>query len=139
MSDTLSDLSTVERLRYRGTYNDGFYWERVDRNLGWLGNSREEQRARQEKLRDAVIGIVGTGGIGGAVAARLVRMGACNLKLADPDHFELSNVQRQLGAARETIGRNKAEVVAEQIYALTVTSTSTCSAKGSLRIRPRSS
>ncbi|WP_255183023.1 MULTISPECIES: ThiF family adenylyltransferase [unclassified Rhodococcus (in: high G+C Gram-positive bacteria)] len=62
---------------------------------------------------------MGTGGIGGAVAARLVRMGACNLKLADPDHFDLTNVQRQFGASRETIGRNKAEVVAEQIFDLT--------------------
>lgn len=119
MSDTLTALSTVDRLRFRGTYDDAFYWERVDRNLGWLGDSPAEQRSRQEKLRDAVIGIVGTGGIGGAVAARLVRMGARNLKLADPDHFELSNVQRQLGASRETIGRNKAEVVAEQVFALT--------------------
>lgn len=47
------------------------------------------------------------------------RRSARNLKLADPDIFELTNVQRQLGASRETIGRNKAEVVAEQIYALT--------------------
>lgn len=108
-----------ERLCYRGTYDDDFYWERVDRNLGWMGDTVEEQRERQIRLRDAVIGIVGTGGIGGAVAARLVRMGACNLKLADPDHFDLTNVQRQYGAGRDTIGRNKAEVVAEKIFELT--------------------
>lgn len=108
-----------ERQQYRGTYDDDFYWERVNRNLGWLGDTTEEQRARQEKLRDSVIGVVGTGGIGGAVAARLVRMGALNLKLADPDHFDLTNVQRQYGAGRDTIGRNKAEVVAEQVYGLT--------------------
>lgn len=108
-----------ERQQYRGTYDDDFYWERVNRNLGWLGDTTEEQQARQEKLRDSVIGVVGTGGIGGAVAARLVRMGALNLKLADPDHFDLTNVQRQYGAGRDTIGRNKAEVVAEQVYGLT--------------------
>ncbi len=113
------DTAQGQRQRYRGTYDDDFYWERVNRNLGWLGNTIEEQRHRQELLRDAVIGIVGTGGIGGAVAARLVRMGALNLKLADPDNFDLTNVQRQYGAGRDTIGRNKAEVVAEQIYALT--------------------
>lgn len=108
-----------KRIKFTGKYDDTFYWERVDRNLGWLGDTVEEQRARQEKLRDSVIGIVGTGGIGGAVAARLVRMGALNLKLADPDNFDLTNVQRQFGAGRDTIGRNKAEVVAEQVYALT--------------------
>ncbi|MFI1331888.1 ThiF family adenylyltransferase [Streptomyces sp. NPDC020845] len=109
----------ADRITYRGTYDEKFYWERVDRNLGWLGNTPEEQRARQEKLRDSVIGIVGTGGIGGAVAMRLARMGVRNLKLADPDIFELSNVQRQMGADVKTIGRNKAEVVAEMTYDLT--------------------
>lgn len=97
-----------DRQRLRGHYDEDFYWERVDRNLGWLGDPTEEQRERQARLRDAVIGIVGTGGIGGAAAARLVRMGALNLKLADPDHFDLTNVQRQYGAGRDTIGRNKA-------------------------------
>ena len=59
-----------ERQQYRGPYDDDFYWERVNRNLGWLGDTTEEQQARQEKLRDSVIGVVGTGGIGGAVAAQ---------------------------------------------------------------------
>ncbi|WP_152978011.1 ThiF family adenylyltransferase [Curtobacterium sp. S6] len=107
------------RQRLCGTYDEDFYWERVHRNLGWLGDTVSEQRERQVRLRDAVIGIVGTGGIGGAVVARLVRMGALNLKLADPDQFDLTNVQRQYGAGRDTIGRNKAEVVAEQVFALT--------------------
>ncbi|MEV7808405.1 ThiF family adenylyltransferase [Microbispora sp. NPDC088329] len=110
---------SVNVTRYRGEYDDKLYWERVDRNLGWLGNTPEEQRARQERLRDAVIGIVGTGGIGGAVATRLVRMGARNLKLADPDEFDISNIQRQLGASLENVGRNKAEVVAEMAFDLT--------------------
>jgi molybdopterin/thiamine biosynthesis adenylyltransferase len=112
-------ITSSDRNTYRGQYDDALYWERVDRNLGWLGDSTEEQRSRQEKLRDAVIGIVGTGGIGGAVAVRLARMGARNLKLADPDHFDVSNIQRQLGASLDTIGRNKAEVVAEAAYAIT--------------------
>ena len=105
-------------IEYRGTYDDKLYWERVDRNLGWLGNTEEEQRERQVKLRDATIGIAGTGGIGGAVAIRLVRMGARNLKLADPDYFDITNIQRQLGASLDNVGRNKAEVVAEQAFEL---------------------
>lgn len=112
-------IDQKQRMMYRGAYDNNFYWERVDRNLGWLGNTEQEQRARQEKLRDCVIGIVGAGGIGGAVALRLVRMGARNLKLADPDEFDLTNVQRQVGASRETIGRNKAQVVAELAAELT--------------------
>ncbi len=72
--------------------NEEFYWERVNRNLGWLGATKTEQRERQEKLRDVVIGVAGCGGIGGATADRLVRMGVRNLKLADPDTFEISNI-----------------------------------------------
>lgn len=112
-------LHDPEQKTYRGNYDPDLYWKRVDRSLGWLGESEAEQRARQEKLRDAVIGVVGTGGIGGAVALRLVRMGARNLKLADPDSFDLTNVQRQVGASRDTIDRNKAAVVAEMAYGLT--------------------
>lgn len=106
---------TITTTTLRGDYDEALYWERVDRNLGWLGDSPAEQRERQERLRDAV---VGTGGIGGAVATRLVRMGARHLKLADPDDFDITNIQRQLGASVETVGRNKAEVVAELAFDL---------------------
>lgn len=106
----------VKVIRHRGTYEDDFYWERVDRNLAWLGNTREEARARQEKLRDAVIGVAGTGGIGGSTAMRLVRMGATKLKVADCDEFDTTNIQRQVGAERHNLGRNKAEVVGEMTF-----------------------
>ncbi len=104
---------------YRGSYDDRLYWQRVSRNLGWLGSTAGQQRERQERLRDSVVGIVGTGGIGGAAAARLARMGVRHLKLADPDVFDVSNIQRQLGADLEHVGRNKAEVVAEAVFNIT--------------------
>ena len=28
-----------DRQRLRGHYDEDFYWERVDRNLGWLGDT----------------------------------------------------------------------------------------------------
>ena len=31
-----------DRQRLRGHYDEDFYWERVDRNLGWLGDTTEE-------------------------------------------------------------------------------------------------
>ncbi|MFF9787739.1 ThiF family adenylyltransferase [Streptomyces nigrescens] len=106
-----------ERKRYVATETDEqYYWQRVHRNLGWLGNTLEEQKERQLKLKNAVIGIAGVGGIGGATAERLVRMGVQNLKLADPDTFEISNINRQFGATIDTVGGNKAEVVAEAVY-----------------------
>jgi hypothetical protein len=106
----------ADRQRFIAENDDDFYWERVKRNLGWLGNTEEEQRARQLKLKNAVIGVAGCGGIGGATADRLVRMGVQNLKLADPDKFEASNINRQFAATVPNIGRNKAEAVAETVY-----------------------
>ncbi len=109
------------REKFSGHYDDAQYWESINRNLGWLGNTEKEQRDRQIKLRDSVIGIAGCGGIGGSVAERLIRLGVRNLKLADPDTFELSNINRQLGATVGNIGRNKAMVVAEIIHDITRT------------------
>jgi molybdopterin/thiamine biosynthesis adenylyltransferase len=111
--------TATERPFFRGEYDDELYWGRVKRNLGWMGETEEQWRTNQEKLRDATIGIAGAGGIGGATLHRLVRMGARHLRIADPELFEASNMQRQLGASLDTIGRNKAEVTAEQAFALT--------------------
>lgn len=110
----------VDRPKYRAeNTDDSFYWERVRRNLGWLGNTEAEQQTRQQRLRDATIGIAGAGGIGGATAERLVRMGVQNLKIADPDTFEASNINRQFAATVGNIGRNKAEAVSEAVYETT--------------------
>ena len=113
-------LKQNERLMYKSeAFDNAMYWERVNRSLGWLGSTEEEQVQRQKKLRDAVVGIAGTGGIGGALATRLVRMGVRNLKLADPDSFDVTNMNRQMGADLDHLGKNKAEVVAEMTYNLT--------------------
>lgn len=108
-----------QRQRYTAAFDEAFYRERVRRNLGWLGDTEDEQWERQNKLRDAVIGVAGCGGIGGATADRLVRMGVRNLKLADPDKFDVSNLNRQFGASMANVGRNKAEAVAEAVYETT--------------------
>jgi len=59
-----------QRKSYTGTYNEDIYWERINRNLGWLGSTEKEQRQRQEKLRNTVVGVAGCGGIGGGFAER---------------------------------------------------------------------
>lgn len=45
-----------------------FYWERVNRSLGWLGNTEEEQKQTQQKLSNITVGLAGCGGIGGMLA-----------------------------------------------------------------------
>lgn len=51
-----------KHLKYTTIPNEEMYWERVNRSLGWLGDTKQEQHNKQEKLKNVVIGIAGTGG-----------------------------------------------------------------------------
>lgn len=106
-------------LVYDGQYDDDIYWKRVARNLGWLGDTDEQARARQERIRDCTIGVAGCGGIGGSIVDRLARLGVLHMKIADPDTFEYSNINRQLGAGVDTVGKNKAVVVGATVHQMT--------------------
>lgn len=83
--------------------------ERFDRNLGFM-----TERDR-DTLNNSVVAIAGTGGDGGELAVRLARMGVRRFRLADPENFDIENLNRQEGSNYETVGRNKAEVIAEVI------------------------
>ena len=72
---------------------------------------KEQQQASQEKLAHSVVGVGGAGGLGSYLAVQLARVGVKHIKIGDPDHFEESNINRQLGAGVNTIGKNKAIVV----------------------------
>ena len=106
-------------LVHEGHYDDDIYWKRVARNLGWLGDTDKQARERQEKLRDTTVGVAGCGGIGGGMVERLARLGFLHLKIADPDTFEYSNINRQLGAGFDTVGKNKAIVVGAAVHEMT--------------------
>ncbi|WP_296257929.1 MULTISPECIES: ThiF family adenylyltransferase [unclassified Pseudomonas] len=111
-------LKKARIVTLQGTLNEKVYQERVSRSGCFLGNSLLEQVANQAKLSNAVVGVAGAGGIGGAVALGLARLGVRHIKIADPDSFEVSNINRQFGASLETVGRNKALVVAELVHQL---------------------
>lgn len=66
-----------------------------------------------EKLKNAHVAVVGLGGVGGAAAQALVRAGIGELTFIDGDCIALSNINRQLIAFESTLGRLKAEVMAE--------------------------
>lgn len=72
----------------------------------------------QLRLREARVLVAGVGGVGGRTAETLARMGVGTLILADPDTFSVSNLNRQAGATAATLGRNKAEVLAEHCASL---------------------
>jgi len=110
-------MTSVQKLD--GIYNDERYWERVNRSLCWLGEGDQAQREAQLKLSNATVGIAGCGGIGGALVSRLARLGVRHLKIADPDKFDWTNINRQFGAGKTTIGKNKAEVVGHLVWEMT--------------------
>lgn len=73
--------------------------------------SDEEQRA----LKNGVVLQVGVGGIGGVTSELLVRSGLGTLILVDGDRFEVTNLNRQIGATQETLGEFKAIAMAKRL------------------------
>src|SRR5277367_5596131 len=82
------------------------YEEAFSRNLGWV------TAAEQQVLRQKRIAIAGLGGVGGSHLLTLARLGIGGFHIADFDHFELANFNRQIGATMSSLGRPKAAVLA---------------------------
>lgn len=88
------------------------YSQAFDRNIGWV------TEAEQQTLRAKRVAIAGLGGVGGAHLLTLTRLGIGHFNLADFDHFEIHNFNRQVGANVHSIGRAKIEVMAEMASAI---------------------
>ena len=71
-----------------------------------------------ERLGRGHVAVVGLGGVGSWVVEALARTGVGRLTLIDLDEVCLTNVNRQLPALDGTIGRFKAEVLAERVRAI---------------------
>ena len=80
-----------------------------ERNLGFISN--EEQNI----LSDSDVAIAGADGDGGLISVELAGMGISELRLADPDPFELENINRQAVCNEDTIGVNKALAVSDYL------------------------
>ena len=70
------------------------------------------------KLANAHVAVFGIGGVGGFVTEALARSGIAVLTLVDHDTVAESNINRQIIATTETIGRYKTEVMKERIQAI---------------------
>ncbi len=68
-----------------------------------------------EKLSHCHVAVLGLGGVGSWCAEALARSGVGELTLADCDEVGRSNLNRQLVATYATLGRPKAEVMAERV------------------------
>lgn len=72
----------------------------------------------QEKLLNAKVLLVGMGGLGSPAAMYLAAAGVGSLSIADFDHVELSNLQRQIVHGSDRIGMSKVDSAARTLAAL---------------------
>ncbi len=75
-------------------------------------------RSAMEKLADSHVIIFGIGGVGGYVAEALVRSGIGCFTLVDNDTVTVSNINRQIIATFDSIGRYKTEVMKERMLSI---------------------
>ena len=71
-----------------------------------------------DRLRNVRVIIFGVGGVGSWCAEALIRTGLTHLTIVDGDTVQPSNVNRQLPATRETLGRPKVEALRERLLSI---------------------
>ena len=79
--------------------------------LRYKRNCKSLSPKEQLTLLHSHVLILGCGGLGGFVAEFLTRIGVGNITLFDGDFFEEHNLNRQIGATLETLGKNKAQTL----------------------------
>jgi tRNA A37 threonylcarbamoyladenosine dehydratase len=82
------------------------------------GIARLYGEAGLEKLRATHVGVVGIGGVGVWAVEALARSGVGALTLVDLDEICTTNINRQLHALTETVGRAKVEIMAERVRSI---------------------
>lgn len=91
------------------------YEEMISRNAGFVSATE------QELLHGAHVFVCGVGGMGGAALQTLVRAGVGNVTIADMDVFERSNLNRQVFANIDTVGKLKVGATAEALIRINPT------------------
>lgn len=70
------------------------------------------------RLAGAHVAVFGIGGVGGYVAEALARSGIATLTLVDHDMVAVSNINRQIIATTDSVGRYKTEVMKERVLSI---------------------
>ena len=73
---------------------------------------------KQERLSQAHILVIGLGGVGSWAAEMLCRAGTGAFTIVDADIVDVTNINRQMPALAETVGKPKCEVVANRLKAI---------------------
>ena len=72
-------------------------------------------KAAFDRFEQAHVCVIGVGGVGSWAVEALARHGIGHLTLVDPDCVASSNMNRQIQALQDTLGRAKVRVLAERI------------------------
>ena len=87
-------------------------WDFLERTALLLGQER------MERLEGSRVAVLGLGGVGGSAAEALCRAGVGSLLLVDSDTVSPTNLNRQLLATRDTLGRAKTEAARERLMSV---------------------
>ena len=71
-----------------------------------------------EKLATKRVAVFGVGGVGGYVVEALARSGVGALDLIDKDVVDVTNINRQIIATLDTVGRPKVDVAEERVHSI---------------------
>lgn len=71
-----------------------------------------------DKLKNSKVIVFGVGGVGGYTVEALARSGVSNITVVDNDTVSTSNINRQIIATVNTIGKNKVDVIKERILSI---------------------
>ncbi|MBR1508741.1 MAG: tRNA threonylcarbamoyladenosine dehydratase [Eubacterium sp.] len=71
-----------------------------------------------EKLNRAHVAVFGVGGVGGYVVEALARSGIGAIDIIDKDTVDVTNINRQIIATNDTVGKVKVEVMKERIESI---------------------
>ena len=85
------------------------------------GFSREERligKENVEKLNKSKVAVFGIGGVGSFVVEGLSRAGIGKFQLVDNDTVDITNINRQIHANINTVGKNKVDVMKERILSI---------------------
>ncbi len=75
-------------------------------------------RENLEKLKKSHVAIFGLGGVGGYAVEALARIGVGELTIVDFDKIDVTNINRQIIATTETVGKFKADVMEQRIKSI---------------------
>jgi len=103
----ISEKSRISKLKNPDTIIVDYIWAR--HLIAW---GTEGQR----KIRSATVLLAGAGAIGNEVSKNRSMLGLGRLSIVDRDTVELSNVSRMIFFEPSDVGKNKAEILAQNVH-----------------------